>query len=112
MKEIKPCPFCGGKGGIMFGGVNSVWVNCQQCDADGPWVDNNEDDAIDKWNTRIQKDMKVYVVLEQTSYSDYEFCGVHGTREQAQKRLNEVVKEIPRQKDNLYIEEYEMEIVG
>jgi len=39
MKEIKPCPFCGGKGGIMFGGVNSVWVNCQQCDADGPWVD-------------------------------------------------------------------------
>ena len=29
MKEIKPCPFCGGKGGIMFGGETSVWVNCQ-----------------------------------------------------------------------------------
>jgi len=28
-KEIKPCPFCGGKGGIMFGGETSVWVNCQ-----------------------------------------------------------------------------------
>jgi len=56
--------------------------------------------------------MKVYVILESTSYSDYEFCGVHATREQAQKRLDEIVKEIPRQKDNLYIEEYELEIVG
>jgi len=53
MKEIKPCPFCGGKGGIMFAGETSVWVNCQQCDADGPWVESNEDDAIDKWNTRV-----------------------------------------------------------
>ena len=40
MKEIKSCPFCGGEGGIMFGGETSVWVNCQQCV------------AIDKWNTR------------------------------------------------------------
>ena len=53
MKEIKSCPFCGGKGGIMFAGETSVWVNCQQCDADGPWVESNEDDAIDKWNQRI-----------------------------------------------------------
>jgi len=54
--------------------------------------------------------MKVYILLESTSYSDYEFCGVYATREIAQKRLDEIVKEFPRQKDSLYIEEYELEL--
>jgi len=49
--------------------------------------------------------MKVYVLLESTSY---EFYGVYATRKQAQKRLDEIVKEIPRQEESLYIEEYEI----
>lgn len=52
--------------------------------------------------------MKVYVLLESNSFTDYEFCGVFATREQAQLRLEEIVKELPRQRDSLYIEDYEI----
>jgi len=50
--------------------------------------------------------MTVFVLLEMNSYTDYEFCGVFATRAQAQKRFDEIVEEIPRQRDSLYIEEY------
>lgn len=58
MKEIKQCPFCGGKGILNDEGKwGSIWVSCQSCEAEGSWVDRNngdtEDDAIDKWNTRV-----------------------------------------------------------
>lgn len=52
--------------------------------------------------------MIVYILLESTISTDYEFCGVFATKEQAQARLNELIKEIPRLKDSLYIEEYEI----
>lgn len=57
MKEIKPCPFCGGEGEIVSEGKWSVWVDCQSCGAEGAWVDGNnenaEDNAINKWNMRV-----------------------------------------------------------
>lgn len=49
--------------------------------------------------------MKVYVVLEQNSYTDYEYCGVFKTKEQAKKRIEEIIKEHPSAKDKLYIQE-------
>ena len=52
--------------------------------------------------------MIVYILLESTSYSDDEFCGVFATEKQAQARLDEIIKEIPRQKDSLCIEKYEI----
>lgn len=58
MKEIKPCPFCGGEGEFREeGGWGSMWIECQSCGAEGAWVDGNngatENDAIDKWNMRV-----------------------------------------------------------
>ena len=58
-KEIKPCPFCGGKGEVQTEGEDwgSIWVQCQSCGAEGAWIDTHdgktEDDAINKWNTRV-----------------------------------------------------------
>jgi len=58
MKEIKSCPFCGGKGEFRDeGDWGSMWIECQACGAEGAWVDRHdgdkEDDAIDKWNQRV-----------------------------------------------------------
>jgi len=59
MKEIKNCPFCGGKGNLQDSGEvwGTVWVSCEQCGAEGAYVEIfngvTEDDAIDKWNMRV-----------------------------------------------------------
>jgi len=49
--------------------------------------------------------MKVYVVLEDTPESDYEYCGVFKTRKQAEKRIAEIVKDHPLLEKRLYIQE-------
>lgn len=62
MKEIKPCPFCGGKGELdgdieVESTWGTVWVKCTECGAEGSWIDKNYgdliDDTIDKWNQRV-----------------------------------------------------------
>jgi len=59
MKYINSCPFCGGDGELQDeGDWGSMWVECKTCEAQGSWVDKHdgktEDDAIDKWNNRMQ----------------------------------------------------------
>lgn len=54
MKEIKNCPFCGGEGELQDAGDwGAFWIQCQSCGAEGAYVDTNKDDAIDKWNNRV-----------------------------------------------------------
>ena len=52
--------------------------------------------------------MKVYVVLQSNTYTEYEFCGVYATREKAQQRLEEILAEYNGSDDGLYIEEYDL----
>jgi hypothetical protein len=52
--------------------------------------------------------MKVYVVLEITKYTDYNYCGVYGTQEKAEQRINEIVKEFGTDRYSLYIEDVEI----
>lgn len=60
--EIKPCPFCGGKGVNMSVMYNpqlaeamkpAYSVVCRKCGAKGP-ARSTEDGAIDGWNTRME----------------------------------------------------------
>lgn len=58
MKEIKNCPFCGGKGELRDeGDWGTMWIVCESCGAEGGYVDKydgaTEDDAINKWNNRV-----------------------------------------------------------
>ena len=53
-KEIKLCPFCGGKGELQDEGEwGTKWVQCQSCGAEGAYVYTTDDEAVDKWNTRV-----------------------------------------------------------
>jgi hypothetical protein len=52
--------------------------------------------------------VKVYVVLEQNQYTDYEFCGVYTSEEKAQERINEIIKDNPGAEEGLYIEEIDI----
>lgn len=52
--------------------------------------------------------MKVYVLLENNSMTDYEYCGVFSTEEKAQSRMDEIIKEVPKTENNLYIQEEEI----
>ena len=52
--------------------------------------------------------MKVYVILEQNEYTDYEFCGVYGTIEEVKVRIANLVNEFSIKEENLYWEEYEV----
>jgi hypothetical protein len=52
--------------------------------------------------------MKVFVILQQNKYTDYEFCGVTLTREEAEEKINTIVDEFPVNNDEFYINEYEL----
>ena len=52
--------------------------------------------------------MKVYVVLEQNECTDYNFCGVYKSKEKAEERISEIIKDHPNAIEKLYIEEYEV----
>ena len=53
MSDIKPCPFCGGKAEIRFGGPYSI-VRCSGCGVKtDPFI--SDEDAIDAWNTRAER---------------------------------------------------------
>jgi len=54
--------------------------------------------------------MIVYVVLERNRNTDFEYCGVYGTREQAENRIEELIKEFSLDINNLYIEEVEIKM--
>lgn len=47
--ELKPCPFCGGKGEIQ--GLYGAFVSCIDCYIEGPYK-AFEEEAIEAWNTR------------------------------------------------------------
>lgn len=51
LKSVKPCPFCDSHNVEMRDGYNmnehNFYVHCNNCEADGPWVDT---DAGGKWN--------------------------------------------------------------
>jgi len=51
--------------------------------------------------------MKIYVVLQSNRYTDYEFCGVYLTKEKAQQRVDQILKDNGKTEDGLYIEEYD-----
>lgn len=58
MEELKPCPFCGGKG--KFVDVNGFWcvVICDKCNATSNSIQYSseytaKEKAIEAWNRRI-----------------------------------------------------------
>jgi len=56
---MKPCPWCGNTKDFEFcytsdlqmGGTRTR-VNCDHCDAYGPWAIGQKKQAIDAWDTR------------------------------------------------------------
>ena len=58
--------------------------------------------------------MIVYVVLEDNNYTEYDFCGVYATFEQANARIDEIVKDNGWHEENrgLYIQEVDLEVAN
>ena len=53
MKELKPCPFCGGEYIRLWGNEeNSYWCQCTVCLASTSSSDDKEE-AIEEWNRRV-----------------------------------------------------------
>lgn len=53
MRELKPCPFCGGEGDWYEVKPGYGYVSCDTCDATiGCFDALPKQDAIDAWNTR------------------------------------------------------------
>ena len=53
-EELKPCPFCGGRGVLLFKRVNEEMrykVFCRKCGV-GTMYENQETSVIAKWNSR------------------------------------------------------------
>lgn len=54
-KELKSCPFCGGKPKWVGSNFFGKRLQCEKCNC-GPFKDNrmkSEREAIESWNTRI-----------------------------------------------------------
>jgi hypothetical protein len=62
MNELKPCPFCGGKGEIEKVDEGCFGVGCRNCDfqlMNGPWAigwHRSRVDAATEWNRRTPTD--------------------------------------------------------
>ena len=55
-QELKPCPFCGGKGNIFFHPYDGYWcAECAICPCKIKSFFLTEEDAIEAWNKRIKK---------------------------------------------------------
>lgn len=57
---LKPCPFCGGTKLIKQStrvnmGRITKWINCEECFAHGPMMDQEEDEKS-AWNIRPRED--------------------------------------------------------
>lgn len=48
---VKPCPFCGHFYPQLLESSDLCWINCLDCDCDGP-PKETPDKAIEAWNTR------------------------------------------------------------
>ena len=51
MKDTAACPFCGGEPKLINDGTGLWWVQCEDCDAEGP-IAHSEEEAIRLWNRR------------------------------------------------------------
>lgn len=55
-KELKPCPFCGGKAKMVvytnYNDDNDYVVNCTRCDATVPIWHETPEEAAQCWNRR------------------------------------------------------------
>ena len=51
MVKLKPCPFCGRELLVVEGWKGCVWVECINCNTEGPDKDT-ESEAIEAWNKR------------------------------------------------------------
>lgn len=49
--ELLPCPFCGNAEPVAYEQTYYAWVQCRECDAEGPAKDTGQE-AIEAWNTR------------------------------------------------------------
>lgn len=63
MRELKPCPFCGGEAEIghsnLFSGKMASYCECNNCGATGEYFDvsskySSDDKAIEAWNRRVE----------------------------------------------------------
>jgi len=59
--ELKPCPFCGGFGGLRLQKYKFLtethWIRCQLCGTESA-PKATEEDAIKAWNTRTNEEDK------------------------------------------------------
>ncbi len=50
-KEIKPCPFCGGRAGVWCTPALGYRIRCNKCDAASTEM-GSVNGAINRWNKR------------------------------------------------------------
>lgn len=59
MKELKPCPFCGGEGVLQehefYGYASTYGVVCFDCGSETRQFYTNEKTAIRAWNRRLEE---------------------------------------------------------
>ncbi len=77
-EELKPCPFCGSEDAYLYREVGDwnfgLWtVKCCSCEALVDSVSVNEDDAVEKWNTRQDNNAVAVATLQgvQSGFADY-----------------------------------------
>ena len=92
MTELKPCPFCGGTNLKIKGGIGK-YVSCLDCDNGahfpGEGSTANENDAIEAWNTRTEREVGISKFQKITGTSYLKAKHILGALEQAGAKVVE-----------------------
>ncbi|UEP23148.1 Lar family restriction alleviation protein [Burkholderia ambifaria] len=62
-RELKPCPFCGGRAAIQQGGFTK-YVMCLKCEVMGPNLASDVE-LIDAWNRRTTPDREAWISVDE-----------------------------------------------
>lgn len=64
-EKLKACPFCGGRAEIVSEYANAYYVECTNCWASIPQNEATPENAIAKWNKRVQPDPDNWVMEDE-----------------------------------------------
>lgn len=70
-KELKRCPFCGGKARLTYNTYGSHYVQCDSVSCGiVTWIHTTEEEAVEAWNKMVTDEEYVESIYTRKEYGE------------------------------------------